>query len=125
MNSAELCTRTAYKSLMPPIIRERSVHWRRYVKTWIFPTRSLARSRVRSMAFSGQHCRSTSLLVLLLLEVFKRSNERADDLWYDLLGMVKVQGTDLDMSFLTRQAADLGVTELLARALVDAGLRDA
>jgi len=39
--------------------------------------------------------------------------------------MVKVQGTDLDMPFLTQQAAHLGVTELLARALVDAGLRDA
>ena len=68
---------------------------------------------------------SPEQMILLLLEAFKRSNERADDLWYDLLGMVKVQGTDLDMPFLTQQAALLGVTELLARALVDAGLRDA
>jgi hypothetical protein len=68
---------------------------------------------------------SPEQMILLLLEAFKRSNERADDLWYDLLGMVKVQGTDLDMSILTRQAADLGVTELLARALIDAGLGNA
>ena len=68
---------------------------------------------------------SPEQMILLLLEAFKRSNERADDLWYDLLGMVKVQGTDLDMPFLTQQAAHLGITELLARALVDAGLRDA
>jgi len=62
---------------------------------------------------------------LLLLEAFKRSNERADDLWYDLLGIVKVQGTDLDLPFLMQQAALLGVTELFTRTLVDAGLRDA
>jgi len=68
---------------------------------------------------------SPEQMILLLFEAFKRSNERADDLWYDLLGMVKVQGTDLDMPFLTQQAALLGVSELLARALVDAGLRDA
>ena len=47
----------------------------------------------------------------------------ADDLWYDLLGMMKVQGTDLNIPFLTQQAALLSVNELLARALVDAGLR--
>jgi hypothetical protein len=63
-------------------------------------------------------------LILLLLETFKRSNERADDLWYDLLGMVKVQGTDLDLPFLIQQAALLGVAELFTRALIDAGLRD-
>ena len=68
---------------------------------------------------------SPEQMTLLLLEAFKRSNERADDLWYDLLGMVKVQGTHLDMLFLMQQAALLAITELLARALVDAGLRDA
>jgi hypothetical protein len=68
---------------------------------------------------------SPEQLILLLLEAFKRSNERADDLWYDLLGIMKVQGTDLDLPFLIQQAAFLGVAELFTRALVDAGLRDA
>ncbi len=68
---------------------------------------------------------SPEQLILLLLEAFKRSNERADDLWYDLLGIMKVQGTDLDLPFLIQQAALLGVAELFTRALVDAGLRDA
>lgn len=63
-------------------------------------------------------------VIVLLLDAFKRSDERADDLWYDLLGVLKVQGTDLDMPFLAQQAAVLDVTELLERALVDAGLRD-
>ena len=64
-------------------------------------------------------------VIVLLLDAFKRSNERADDLWYDLLGVLKVQDTDLDMPFLAQQAAVLDITELLERALVDAGLKDA
>jgi hypothetical protein len=60
-------------------------------------------------------------VILLLLNDFKRSNERADDLWYDLLAVVKVQSTDLDMPFLVQQAAALNVTELLGRAIDDAG----
>ena len=63
-------------------------------------------------------------VTVLLLNAFKRSGERADDLWYDLLGVLKVQGTDLDMAFLTQQVAVFNVTELLGRALFDAGLRD-
>jgi len=61
-------------------------------------------------------------VIVLLLDAFKRSNERADDLWYDLLGVIKVQNTDLDMPFLAQQAAAVDVTNLLGRALVDAGL---
>jgi hypothetical protein len=64
-------------------------------------------------------------VIVLLLNAFKRSDERADDLWYDLLGVLKVQGTDLDMPFLAQRAAAFDVAELLERALVDAGLRGA
>ncbi|OLE14380.1 MAG: hypothetical protein AUI36_39095, partial [Cyanobacteria bacterium 13_1_40CM_2_61_4] len=52
-------------------------------------------------------------VIVLLLGAFKRSDEGADDLWYDLLGVLKVQGTDLDMPSLAQQAAALDVTELL------------
>ncbi|GAC1308081.1 MAG: hypothetical protein NVSMB27_45830 [Ktedonobacteraceae bacterium] len=64
-------------------------------------------------------------ILLPLLVAFKRSRERADDLWYDALGILKVQGVALDIPFLEHQAAVLNVAELLARALVDAGLREA
>jgi hypothetical protein len=64
-------------------------------------------------------------VLLPLLAAFKRSRERADDLWYDALGILKVQGAALDIPFLEQQAAVLNVAELLARALVDAGLREA
>ena len=63
-------------------------------------------------------------MILSLLDAFKSSNQRADDLWYDLLGIVKVQGSDLNIPLLERHAAILGMTELLIRALADAGLRE-
>jgi len=68
---------------------------------------------------------SPEQMILSLLEAFKASNEQADDLWYDLLGIAKVQSTDLDISLLEQQASTLGVAELLARTLIDAGLREA
>ena len=42
----------------------------------------------------------------------------------DILGIFKMQGTDLDMFYLHRWAAALNVTDLLERALIDAGLLD-
>ncbi|HZU00565.1 MAG TPA: hypothetical protein VFA10_12940 [Ktedonobacteraceae bacterium] len=62
-------------------------------------------------------------LIVSLLNAFRRSEERADDLWYDLLGILKVQRTNLDMLLLEQQAALGDVSALLARALLDAGLR--
>lgn len=67
---------------------------------------------------------SPEQLILLLLEAFKQSNEKADDTWYDLLGILKVQGTDLDMSLLMQQSSVLDIKNLLLQALVDAGLQE-
>ena len=67
---------------------------------------------------------SPEQMILSLLNAFKRSNQRADDLWYDLLGIAKVQDSDLNIPLLERHAAALEMTELLIRALVDAGLRE-
>lgn len=41
-----------------------------------------------------------------------------------MIGIVKVQSTDLNISLLEQQATVLGITELLMRAFVDAGLRE-
>jgi hypothetical protein len=62
-------------------------------------------------------------LIVSLLNTFRHSEERADDLWYDLLGILKVQHTNLDMQLLEREAALWSVSALLTRALQDAGLR--
>ena len=63
-------------------------------------------------------------VVVLQLEQFKNSGEQADDVWYDLLGLLKVQGPSLDVTTLEKYVRVRGVTALLGRALVDAGLKE-
>jgi hypothetical protein len=55
-----------------------------------------------------------------------RTDGMQDDAeWNDILGMLKVQGPDLDLPLLEEWAGTLGMTDTWQRALVDAGLRDA
>ena len=62
--------------------------------------------------------------ILNKLEWYRMGGEVSDRQWNDILGVLKVQGTKLDMSYLQKWAANLSVTDLLERALVDAGLED-
>lgn len=43
---------------------------------------------------------------------------------FNLLGVLKVQGTNLDIGYLQRWASSLRVADLLERALMDAGLKE-
>lgn len=63
-------------------------------------------------------------MVVLQLEQFKKSGEQSDDVWYDLLGLLKVQGSGLNVVALEKYARVLDVPVLLERALVDAGLKE-
>lgn len=62
-------------------------------------------------------------IILTQLVWHRRGGKVADDKWNEILGVLKVQGTALDMNYLQRWAAVLDVTDLLERALVDAGLK--
>jgi hypothetical protein len=62
--------------------------------------------------------------ILNKLEWYRMGGEVSNRQWNDILGVFKVQGTHLDMAYLQRWAANLKVTDLLERALVDAGLKD-
>src|SRR5437667_2215786 len=62
--------------------------------------------------------------ILNKLEWYRMGGEVSDRQWNDILGVLKVQGTHLNMAYLQRWAANLKVTDLLERALVDAGLKD-
>jgi hypothetical protein len=62
--------------------------------------------------------------ILNKLEWYKMGGEVSDRQWNDILGVLKVQGTALDMDYLQHWAAVLDVTDLLERALVDAGLTE-
>jgi hypothetical protein len=62
--------------------------------------------------------------ILNKLEWYRMGGEVSDRQWNDILGVLKVQGTNLDIAYLRHWAADLKVTDLLERAFVDAGLKD-
>jgi len=62
--------------------------------------------------------------ILNKLEWYRMGGEVSDRQWNDILGVLKVQGTHLDMAYLQRWSASLNVTDLLERALADAGLKE-
>ncbi len=61
-------------------------------------------------------------VVLAKLEWYRMGGEVSERQWNDLLGILKVQGTALDLPYLRHWAADLQVTDLLERALAEAHL---
>ena len=60
--------------------------------------------------------------ILNKLEWYKMGGGVSDRQWNDILGVLKVQGTNLEMPYLHRWATGLEVAELWQTALVDAGL---
>jgi hypothetical protein len=54
------------------------------------------------------------------LEWYRRGGEVSDRQWRDLVGVLKVQAGLLDHAYLVRWAHELGVSDLLSRALSDA-----
>jgi hypothetical protein len=48
--------------------------------------------------------------------------EQADDIWNELLGVLKIQGPDLDLPYIEQQALHFGLLPAMHHALEDAGL---
>ena len=61
-------------------------------------------------------------IVINKLEWYKMKKGVSDTQWNDILGVLKVQETNLDFAYMLQWAETLGVDELLQRALTDAGL---
>jgi hypothetical protein len=56
-------------------------------------------------------------IILAKLEWYKLGNQISDRQWRDILSVLKVQDTQLDRAYLQRMAQELGVADILARAL--------
>lgn len=61
-------------------------------------------------------------VVVHKLRWYEMGGRVSDRQWRDVLGVLKVQGENLDSRYLERAASDLGLDDLLARALSEAGL---
>jgi len=59
--------------------------------------------------------------ILAKLNWYRRGNEVSDQQWEDIKGVIKVQGDRLDMEHLKHWARELGVSDLLERALAECG----
>ncbi|MCZ7671776.1 MAG: hypothetical protein M5U34_33935 [Chloroflexi bacterium] len=56
-------------------------------------------------------------IVLAKLDWFRLGGEVSERQWRDILGVLKTQQSDLDIEYLKQWAAQLGVTQLMERAL--------
>jgi len=61
-------------------------------------------------------------IVVQKLDWFEKGQRISDRQWQDLVGVLKVRGSDLDLDYVRRWAAELGLTEICDRALHEAGL---
>jgi len=56
-------------------------------------------------------------IILAKLEWYRLGDEASERQWSDVQGVIKVQGDRLDLDYLRKWAAELGVVDLLQRAL--------
>lgn len=61
--------------------------------------------------------------ILAKLSWFRKGGETSDRQWSDVIGVIKVQGEELDFSYLKKWADHLAVDDLLIKAMADAGMK--
>jgi len=61
-------------------------------------------------------------IVLAKLEWYRRGGEVSERQWADVMGVLQASAGGLDLPYLRRGSAELGVGDLLERALTEAGL---
>jgi len=90
-----------------------------------FHLSQLRRRVLQSASRDGQstlYIASAEDTVLAKLQWYRDGGGVSDRQWNDVLGVLKVQGAALDRAYLDEWARELGLTDLLGRALDDAGL---
>jgi hypothetical protein len=91
-----------------------------------FDRRAMDRARPLSIGEKGDRAiplASAEDVVLAKLEWYRRGGEVSERQWTDVIGVLQGGGESLDYSYLRAGALELSVSDLLARALTDAGQR--
>lgn len=86
----------------------------------------LTRRKYVSLTMDGEHMvyiASPEIILLRKLDWFRRGNCVADQQWRDILGVLKGQAGRLDIEYLRRMGASLGVGDLLERAFEESARR--
>lgn len=95
------------------------VHFETMLKVDVFVQKNRAYDRValeRSNPDAPEFMSAEDVL-LGKLEWFRAGDEVSDRQWHDILGIVRVQGDALDLEYARRWAHEIGVADLLERAL--------
>jgi hypothetical protein len=90
-----------------------------------FDRRAFERSRPASIGDSGGATLPVSSaedVVLAKLEWYRKGGEVSERQWTDVMGVLRVAGSALELRYLRHGAAELGVGDLLQRALEEADL---
>lgn len=85
-----------------------------------FDRMQLARRTAVVMGTEPVYLISPEDIVLAKLEWYRLGGEVSDRQWQDVIGVLTVQAEDLDLDYLRHSADQLGVRDLLERALVEA-----
>jgi hypothetical protein len=114
-------------------IRDRScfnlVHQGTMIKVDVFVPKgrrydreAMSRRRRERMSAAGPEIPVATAedVVLAKLEWFERGGRVSERQWDDILGVLRVQGEVLDAEYLARWAGELGVAQLLEKAMAEA-----
>ncbi len=88
-----------------------------------FDRRAFERSRPAAIGHSGATLPVSSAedVVVAKLEWYRKGGEVSERQWTDVIGVLQVTGSALDLRYLRRSALELGIGDLLERALEEAG----
>lgn len=90
-----------------------------------FDHRAFERSRPASIGGEGGATlpiSSAEDVVLAKLEWYRKGGEVSERQWGDVLGVLRVTGSAIDLRYLRWSGSELGVSDLVDRALEEAGL---
>ena len=93
------------------------------VDVFIMKDRAFEREAMRrATERSGFRVASREDVILAKLEWFRMGGETSERQWTDVLGVMRMAGTELDIPYLRRSAPELGALDLLERALAEASV---